>query len=307
MVDSRGASRGGEAGAPLDTGEMTAKTAKSTGDWILITSEDLPALPHVAVKVLQVLTSPLCSAGQVEALIRTDVSLAQRLLRMANSVMFGGSQKVGDIKGAIVRLGFNRVKNLVLIAATKDVLGSAEPIAQDLWRHSLGTALATQIISQALGKKPSDDLFLAGLFHDIGKVLIINQKPKRYKEILDLACAHRRAVEDVEKDVFHFSHEEVGVLLLKKWNFPDTLAAPVRFHHRIQDESCGPIPNEESVAIVGTADLISDMLRIGLLTSVPQDPLKARSTRILGLGEEAILAAADRLLEVFFQEVVKFD
>jgi putative nucleotidyltransferase with HDIG domain len=278
-----------------------------SGDWILITSEDLPTLPHVSARVLSVLSNPLCNAGQVEELIRTDASLAQRLLRMANSAMFGGAVKVVDIKGAIVRLGFNRVKNLVLIAATKDVMAAGGSLANDLWRHSLGVALCTRLIGEAMGSVPSDEIFLAGLFHDVGKVIMINQKPARYRQLLGVACANRWPIETMEKEVFKFSHEEVGELILRKWNLPPILLNPVRYHHLIQNEDCGPIPDERTVAMVATADIIASMLNMGLLTSAPIDPLKARSTRLLALSADTVLQVMEKLPEIFLHETAKFE
>jgi putative nucleotidyltransferase with HDIG domain len=285
---------------------VSTQQATSANDWILITSEDLPTLPHVAAHILAVIGDPLCSAAQIEAIIRTDITLAQRLLRMANSALMGGTTKIVDIKNAVVRLGFNRVKNLALIAATKDLIGSAGDIAHDMWRHALGVALCTHLIAEALGKKGTDELFLGGLFHDVGQVLINNQKPARFKEIITTACAQRRMTSEVEKEVFNFSHEEVGVLILKKWGLPESLIAPVRYHHTIQHDETTQILNQEAVAITATADLIAGSLNIGLLTSATIDPINARSTQLLGLDAEQILGVAEKLPELFLDEMGKF-
>jgi putative nucleotidyltransferase with HDIG domain len=305
MINSMGKVYFLEGRYPL-TYMIKAQRARAS-DWILITSEDLPTLPHVAARALALLGNPLCTAAQIEAVVRTDISLAQRILRMSNSVMFGGASRITDIKSAVVRLGFNRIKNLVLIAATKDVMAKAGNLSQDLWRHSLGVALCTSLVLEAMGKKANDDIFLGGLFHDVGKVLIANQKPERYGEIIEISCAQRRLLSTVEKEVFNFTHEEVGVLILKKWNFPDNLITAVKHHHCIQEESCGAVPDEKSVAIVSTSDLIAAMLNIGIITSVTIDPVGARSTRLLGLGEEAVLAIVEKLPELFLSEVSKFE
>ncbi len=310
MVDffedgERGPAASGKGRQPYGDAVSTPQ-ATSANDWILITSEDLPTLPHVAAHILAVIGDPLCSAAQIEGVIRADITLAQRLLRMANSASMGGTTKIVDIKSAVVRLGFNRVKNLALIAATKDLIGTAGDLANDMWRHALGVALCTHLVAEAMGKKGDDELFLGGLFHDVGQVLINNQKPARFLEITKMACAQRRTISDVEKEVFNFSHEEVGVLILKKWGLPDSLMAPVRYHHTIQTEECAQIPNQEAVAITATADLIAGMLNIGLLTSAAIDPINARSTRLLGLDAEQILGVVEKLPELFLNEMGKF-
>lgn len=275
-------------------------------DWILITSEDLPTLPHVAMRLLAVVDDPMSSAADLEAVIQSDQALTQRVLRMSNSAMFGGVSTISDVRTAVARLGFNRVKNLVLIAATKDVIATAGEAAEALWRHALGVAICSHLIAEELGMRAGDDIFLSGLFHDVGQVLINNQKPARFKEIVEAACAQRRPISEVEKEVFNFSHEEVGVLILKKWKLPEKLIPPIQYHHAIQRENCRAVPGESGVAIVGTADLIASMQNIGLLTSVAVDPIDARSSHLLGLKEEQVLSVAEKLPEVFLSEIERF-
>lgn len=275
-------------------------------DWILITSEDLPTLPHVATRVLKVVGDPDSSAKDLEKVIETDSALTQRLLRMANSAIFVGSTSIQNLRAAITRLGFNRVKNLILIAATRDVFPEENAIAIELWRHSLGVAIGCRLVSEAVGQRPSDDIFLAGLFHDIGKVLINNQKPERYEEIIETAIDQRRPTSEVEKQVFRFTHEEVGVMIIQKWGLPDSLVNPIRHHHTIQSEECEPLEDQDKVAIVATADLIANMLNIGLLTSVSIDPVSARSSRLLGLTEERIMPILEKLPELFLAEIENF-
>ncbi len=275
-------------------------------EWILITSDDLPTLPHVATRVVSIVGNPGTSAADLEKVICADPALTQRLLRMANSAMFAGSSKVENLRSAITRLGFQRVKNLVLIAATKDVFNEENPTAMALWNHSLGVAIGCRLIAQELKIRNFDDIFLSGLFHDVGKVLINNQKPEKYQEIVDQAVAERRHASEVEKEVFQFSHEEVGAFLIKKWGLPENLINPVRYHHMIQSEDCEPIPDEKTVAIVATADLIANIHNIGPLTSVVLDPTNARSSRLLGLTQETIFPIVEALPEVFEQESNSF-
>lgn len=279
------------------------------GDWILITSEDLPTLPHVAARILSLVGNPASSAKDLQGVIETDQALTERLLRMSNSSLFGGATKITSIRAAVARLGFNRVRNLVLIASTKDVYRTGNKTAQELWRHSLGVGLASRMVGESLGigSNHLDDLFLAGLFHDIGKVLMNNQKPERYLEVIQRALDQRRATSEVEKEVFKFSHEEVGVMILQKWGLPDCLVNPVRCHHMIQREDCPELPDQRQTAIVATADLIANMLGMGLLTSANIDPVGARSSRLLGLGEEKILAIIERLPDSFLAQMESFN
>lgn len=274
------------------------------GNWVLITSEDLPTLPHVATRVLSVVNDPGTSAKDLQKVIEADQALTERLLRMANSAMFGGSQSITNLQGAVTRLGFNRVRNMVLVASTKDVYHSENNVAMELWRHSLGVGIGCRLVGELVGFKKNelDDLFLAGLFHDVGKVLMNLQRPETYEQIIESALEQRKPTSEMEREVFRFSHEEVGAMILQKWNLPGHLVQPVRYHHLIQDPEAEPIENEKMVAVVATADLIANMLGIGLLTSVAIDPIGCRSTELLGLTEEQILPVCEELPDRFLEE-----
>ncbi len=279
------------------------------GDWILITSEDLPTLPHVAARILALVGTQSSSAKDLQSVIETDQALSERLLRMSNSSLFGGATKITSIRAAVARLGFNRVRNLVLIASTKDVYRKGNKTAQELWKHSLGVGLGARMLGQTLGLSPAqlDDLFLAGLFHDLGKVLMNNQKPERYQQVIQTALEQRRATSEVEKEVFKFSHEEVGVMILQKWNLPEFLMNPVRCHHLIQKDDSKGLPDQTQVAIVATADQIANMLGMGILTSAAIDPVGARSSRLLGLGEEQLLPIIEQLPDAFLAQMESFN
>ncbi|MGE3165224.1 MAG: HDOD domain-containing protein [Planctomycetota bacterium] len=273
-------------------------------NWVLITSEDLPTLPHVATKVLQVVNNPETTPRDLQRVIEADQALTERLLRMANSAMFAGTQSVVNLHQAITRLGFNRVRTMVLVASTKDVCHSPSPTALELWRHSLGVAVGCRLVGQAagFGRDALDDLVLAGLFHDVGKVLMNHQRPDKYQEIIQVAVEQRRPTSELEKEVFRFTHEEVGALILKKWKLPENLIEPVRHHHAIQNEDFACESYLRETAAVATADLIANMLGIGLLTSVSIDPVGARSTRVLGITEEQVLPILEELPDLFLKE-----
>lgn len=273
-------------------------------NWVLITSEDLPTLPHVATKVLQVVNNPATSPRDLQRVIETDQALTERLLRMANSAMFAGNQPIVNLQQAITRLGFNRVRTMVLVASTKDVCHAKNPTALELWRHSLGTAVGCRLVGQAAGftRDALDDLVLAGLFHDVGKVLMNIQRPDQYQEIIQVAVEQRRPTSELEKEVFRFTHEEVGALILKKWKMPENLIQPVRNHHLIQSDDFSGQDYVRETAVVATADLIANMLGIGLLTSVAIDPVGARSTQLLGITEEQVIPILEQLPDLFLKE-----
>ncbi len=288
-------------------GTQGGRKKTAMDEWILITSENLPTLPHVASQLLSTIRDPLSTQKDVEKIIEMDLSLTQHLLHMAGDKLTEEEMDDCTVHKAIETIGFNRVKNLVLIATTKSVLDAGGETAKNLWAHSYAVALCSRLLAGILGLKHPDRFFLAGLFHDIGKVLITNQKPERYHEIVETAYHQHRSWSDVEKEVFKFSHEEVGVLILQKWNMPEYLVLSSKYHHMVQKENCESISNTEIPAVVSTADLIANMLTLGLLTSVPSDPLSSRSSRILGLTETQLLEVIAELPEKVMTDLELFD
>ena len=275
------------------------------GDWILITADDLPTLPHVASRVLSVVGNPSSSAKDLQQVIEADQALSERLLRMSNSALFGGTKQVTNLRAAITRLGFNRVRNLVLIASTKDVYRKKDPLAAELWKHALAVGIATRLVGTEIGMRPGelDDLFLAGLFHDIGKVLINTQKPDRYQEVLQASLDQGQPMSIVEKEVFKFTHEEVGVMVVQKWGMPELLINPIRHHHTVQESAA---PDEKSVAMIATADLIANGLGFGVVPP-SVDAVSARSTQVLGLSEAGVEKIRAELPELFTSQISAFE
>lgn len=259
-------------------------------DWILINADNLPTLPHVATQLLAVIGDPLRTETDFESIIQVDYAITQRLLTLANSEAqsTGGSQVI-DIKAAIQAIGMNKVRNLAFMAATKDVDNTRVQTTIDLWIHSLAVALAAQTLAEQAGLSDVAEYYIAGMFHDIGKILLNHQKPERYGQLINCARQDKLSWAAMERETFKFTHEEVGVLIMQKWHFPESLLMPVKYHHLIQQDDCESIPEETLTAIVATADMIANMLSYGLVTSVTNDPFSARSVQILKLPQDAIL------------------
>ncbi len=196
----------------------------------------LPALPDLYLKVVSELKSPDVSAQKVGEIITKDVAMSVKVLQLVNSAFFGLRRRVESPAQAVTLLGLDVVKSLVLMlkifsdAGTDQASGlSIERLSQ----HSLRVGQYSQAITRKvnLDKKTADDAFMAGLFHDLGKLVLIANLPEQYGKILHMVHDGKINQLDSEMEVFGATHSEVGAYLLGLWGFPDPMIEAALYHH----------------------------------------------------------------------------
>ena len=194
---------------------------------IIAQIESMPTLPTLALRVMEVTANPKSSANDLMEIIATDVSLTAKLLKIANSPFHGLSRKISTLQHAVTILGFKEIKNMVISTIAFE---SFKNIKQDdkfdlskFWRHSLYCGLAAKIIAVDL-KSSSNELFVAGLIHDIGKLVMYIAFPVEFLKQVDMMSPIKLkyTAYEAEKNVFEMTHDEVGMRLLKKWLFPES-------------------------------------------------------------------------------------
>ncbi len=211
--------------------------------------KNLPTLPGMLEKVSRMVESRHHSAEDIGRMISQDQVLSAKLLRMANSAFFGFAREVGSVGQALVLLGFDVVKGLILSTSVFDMI--KEKVA-GLWEHSLGCALAARSVSDYLKLGDPEELSLSGLIHDLGKVVINAQMPAEYDRIAALVEAEGVSMYQAEFEVLGFSHTDVGRWLSESWRLPEKLILPIRYHHhpgRVKD-------GRTSVSVVHLADIL---------------------------------------------------
>lgn len=196
--------------------------------------DSLPSLPATVSKVLAVTADPESSANDLMEAILPDQSMCATILKIANSAFFGMPREVATMDKAVTVLGFNEVHNIVLGKAVfnsfQKIGHESKETVQDFWDHSFSCALAAKILAEDLGCSPSE-LFIAGLIHDIGKLVILMALPGEYLPILERNGMHQIQCHQEECETFKISHEQVGYRLLTRWLFPERLLNSVGFHH----------------------------------------------------------------------------
>ncbi len=224
--------------------------------------EDLPSLPHTLHKVLEGLDSVSASAKTLEGIIREDPVLTAKILKMANSPFYGIQGEVSSIAKAVVVLGFEEVRSLViglsLTGAFGGDLGVEEFDAQSLWLHSIGVAKTAHMLATHVNGCVPDELFTAGIVHDLGRFLLCLYFPKEYKVILGQKRQNGLPLFKVEESC-GLSHAEAGAYLAKKWALSDMLVNVVRYHHHPGSAGTYSVP----ASIVFLADELCHKLKIG--------------------------------------------
>ncbi|MBF0473587.1 MAG: HDOD domain-containing protein [Nitrospirae bacterium] len=192
---------------------------------------DIPALPSVVAKSLSLLSKNDVSIQELEEAVAADQAFTARLLRVANSPFYGMSRGVDTISGAIKLVGFSAVKSIILSVSFKDLHRKQNEIDQMLWGHSIAVAGASVVIAQHKKLHLNDELFVAGLIHDIGKTIINHSDAGVYKEVLTLIKRDGMTFPQAEKEILGFDHCNVGGYIARKWKLPKILEDVIESHH----------------------------------------------------------------------------
>ena len=205
-------------------------------DLILKRVDNLPTLPTVAHKVGELVNDPDSSSRDIAAVVKQDQSLTARVLALANSSYYNVPGGVSDVQRAISYLGFNSVYQLVLTITIFDTLPAVEGTefsVRELWKHSLGCAIAAEAIGRHLGYKSVEELFAAGLLHDIGKVVLAAHFAPMLEEVVRQADRTGSSFSEQERPLGLPGHDEIGRRLAEKWRLPSALMAGIGYHHAL--------------------------------------------------------------------------
>lgn len=206
----------------------------------------LPSLPEVALSIREAIATENVSIDRITSLIGTDPALAARLLQVANSALFHhGKSPIGDLRTAVVRLGFGMVRNLTLsIAAQQVFLGystrSITPYLSGVWRHSIHVATLCHLLTTHAAEVDPEEAFLAGLLHEIGKLYILIRAKDRLELFRD-AHAFRSVLGECQA--------RLGAAIMREWTFPETLVTAVAEHERSSLVCSAPVSLTEVLAV----------------------------------------------------------
>ncbi|MCR9094064.1 MAG: HDOD domain-containing protein [bacterium] len=193
---------------------------------------DLPTMPAIANQVVQAVDNPDSSIDDIRSLIDQDAAIAARILKISNSALYGFPSEIQSLSHAISLLGTMTVRNLVLAASMKETYKRFGLMEKLLWQHSSlsGPVAALLADYRGIGVDP-DIAFTAGLMHHIGKTALANSHREEYERVMMTVYNEGRSFTEVEKEVFGFSHAELGAAVVQQWGLPDSLVLTIQHHH----------------------------------------------------------------------------
>jgi len=227
---------------------------------------DMRTLPHVAIRVTQMAGSESTTMQDFEEVIKLDPILVVRLLRLVNSPYFGLSKDVESIAKAVVFVGMKELRNLVAIEALrtlfKDSKDNPDFSRKNLWVHSATVAILGQMICRHIFGIDGENVFLAGIIHDIGFIVEDQLIGEELRQVCTAFAAGQPSIADIEDEIIGTNHAKVGRLLAAEWKLPDEVIEAIRFHHRKDKEY--PIPSV--ISVLQIAEFMASKLKYGVVT-----------------------------------------
>ncbi len=299
---------------------------------ILRQVDALPTLPVVATRLLSLTASDTSTAGEVVELISADQSLTAKVLSMCRAA-YRGAHNVTTVEKAVVMLGFDAIRSAVLSVKVieafdirkkrpkrRDVVnakgGAVDMDSADasdvgdqsaysfdhveFWRHSLAVAIAAERIAEAHGSPPdlrSNEAFVCGLLHDIGKLALERILPKSYERVIELVEINQNNIAEFERRIIGMDHHLAGKRLAEQWQLPHLLQDCIWLHGSPW-ESLPPLEHKRMVALVTLADLVARMQHVGFSGNFVLRPGPAELAKQMGLDPAKVEAAVEQLHEL---------
>ena len=265
----------------------------------------LPTLSMVANTVINLTQNPDSTAFEIAEAISKDQALATRVLKTANSAYYGFPEKITTINYATVVLGLNNIKNIVLSASIMDRFSKSGPDhsldRNEFWKHAVLCGIISKRISRLNGMKNAEEMFMCGLLHDFGKLILDLFFHDEFIDALALAKDKEISLLEAEHNIFGFNHSGVGALLLKKWSLPPSLVKAVEFHHAPEDS-----PNMFRIAaIVHVSDYLSHRISSDPAASQNLPVLNKKAFALTDLKPDQIKKMSVEIIKEF-QDAIQF-
>lgn len=209
----------------------------------------LPTVPGMLKKISAIIEKPRITLDEIGHFVSNDPALTTKVLKMVNSAAYGFPGRISSVSHAIMLLGLNVVKGLLLGISVFEIM---EKVMSGLWNHSLGCAVASRAIAEKKGLKDPEDISIAGLLHDLGKVILMLEYQEQYEAALQVSREKGISIYEAEKVTFSDPHSNVGLWLSEKWRFPKNLIEVIAYHHSPNLSKIAPM----ETAVVHMADIL---------------------------------------------------
>lgn len=248
--------------------------------------DSVPMLPSMVTRVLGMMDDPNVTAYQLADVVGKDQSLVTSILRIINSSYYGFNWRISSVSQAVVLLGFRTIRNLVLATSVMNTFASqAASSAFDRrlhWKHSIACATGASLLARKWRCADADDAFLAGLVHDVGRVIMDQLAPESFAKAMQVAQNEGIPLFEAEQQLFALTHAEIGRHIALKWSFPEPIAEAIAHHHGRSDSEAWT----HLSALVHTSDMMTRAA--GLALGAWEMDFETQALDVLGQDQEAI-------------------
>jgi len=254
----------GDTAADIHIDELAVPLKKSKMDFMAKLKKKkivLPEIPAVVFELNEVIANPLSSADSIARVVNTSPSLTALLLKIVNSSFYGFPSKISKVSHAVSLIGTREISSLALGISILSIFKNIPKEIIDMYsflKHSLACGIVSRILASQSNFSQTEQLFVSGLLHDLGRLILYIYFPQESRNVLSRARSGCRLLYEEETDYLGCNHAEVGKMLMKQWKLPHILENNVWYHHR-PSKAQQPIP----AALVHLADIIVNSLGIG--------------------------------------------
>ena len=277
---------------------------KLSVDEIVAKVDELPSLPHIVVRVMELTEDPDSTAFDINEVINQDQNMTAQVLRMANSVYYGYSRRIATVTDAIVLIGFNAVRSIVLAASVSKILKkelSGYVMGEgELWKHSQCAAVFARMLAKKKKFRSVELAYTATLLHDIGKLVLNSYIGESYQEVLAVVNEEKLPFNEAEDRILGFNHATVGGKVAEKWNLPSDLVEAISFHHHPEQSEKNP----QLTAIVHLADAMTLQMGMGLGIDGLMYPFSEEAMRLLDVSEQELEEIMAEIVDLFIDDDV---
>jgi putative nucleotidyltransferase with HDIG domain len=252
----------------------------------------LPPLPGSTMRILDLLRDYNTSTKKLADAVECDPSLVARLLRLANSPIYALQKNVNSIYQAIDVIGTKSLYDIVMMGMTSDVFAKeirSSVLGRTIWEHSLAVALLAREFSRMLGMRGTDEVFICGLLHDIGKIMLLRADVETYSQILDKKGENEML--NWEHETFGYNHAQIGALVVQGWRLPEVVCQSILNHHNASQS----VQSLFISHLINVADIVANYNGYGLRLGEESDLLNSESAILLHLSQENLHTAWENI------------
>ena len=267
--------------------------------------EYLPPFPVTVTKALRLLDDPSMKADDLADMLKFDQAITSNVLRLCNSSYFGLRRRVINLRDAVVFIGLYRIREILVLSATRQYFENPvegyEIKRGELWGHALSASIIADNICEEIEYENREEVFLAALLHDVGKLVLSECVREQWKEILKRVEMSGMSFLEAERDILGTDHAEIGAKVLETWEFPGPIIDAVRLHHDMYSAD-----DSDLVNIVRIADTVAMMMGYSTMVDGLAYHGFAEICHVYGMKEERLERIMAKSLESINNTVLEF-